>query len=134
MNSSVEVVRLVPGDDLRSALTRLVRERGVDAGFILSAVGSLDPAVLRYAGRPEATTLRGDFEILTLSGTLGAGGVHLHMSISDSKGQVFGGHVAAGCIVRTTAEIVIGRAEGWVFDRAPDPATGYLELAPRRKT
>ena len=133
MNSSVEVVRLLPGDDLRSALARLVRERGVDAGFILSAVGSLDPAALRYAGRPEATTLRGDFEILTLSGTLGIGGVHLHMSISDAQGRVFGGHVAEGCIVRTTAEIVIGRAEGWTFDREEDPATGFRELAPRRK-
>jgi uncharacterized protein len=134
MNSLVEVVRLHPGEDLRSALTQLVRERGLEAGFILSAIGSLDPAVLRYAGRPEPTTLAGDFEILTLAGTLGTGGVHLHMSISDSEGRVVGGHVAEGCIVRTTAEIVIGRAEGWTFERNPDSVTGFRELDPRRKS
>ena len=132
--NTFEVIRLHPGDDLRGALAKLARERNLEAGFVLSAIGSLDPAVLRYAGRPEATTLTGDFEILTLAGTLGTGGVHLHMSISDSGGRVLGGHVAQGCIVRTTAEIVIGRAEDWVFERAPDPATGYLELAPRRKS
>ncbi|APV49193.1 DNA-binding protein [Betaproteobacteria bacterium GR16-43] len=133
MTLPVEVVRLRPGEDLRSSLAKLVRERGLEAGFILSAIGSLDPAVLRYAGRPEGTVLHGDFEILTLAGTLGAGGVHLHMSISDSEGRVLGGHVAEGCIVRTTAEVVIGRAEGWTFERSPDPVTGFRELDPRRK-
>lgn len=133
MNSSIEVVRLLPGEDLRAALAALARDRALEAGFILSAVGSLDPVALRYAGNPEATVLRGDYEILTLAGTLGSGGVHLHMSVSDAKGQVSGGHVAAGCIVRTTAEIVIGIAEGWTFDREHDPRTGFRELAPRRK-
>lgn len=133
MSASIEVARLHPGEDLRRAIENVAAERGIEAGFVLSAIGSLDPAALRYAGNPEATVLRGDYEILTLAGTLGTGGVHLHMSVSDAKGQVLGGHVAAGCIVRTTAEIVIGRAEGWTFDREPDPRTGYRELHPRRK-
>jgi len=131
MSASVEVVRLAPGMDLRVELTRLARD--LEAAFILSGIGSLDPAALRFAGKPEATILRGDYEILTLAGTLGMGGVHLHMSVSDAQGRVLGGHVAAGSIVRTTAEIVIGRAEGWIFERADDPQTGYRELAPRQR-
>ncbi|WP_212756841.1 PPC domain-containing DNA-binding protein [Usitatibacter rugosus] len=133
MSAPVEVVRLSPGADLRAELVRVAAERHLEAAFVLTGIGSLDPAVLRFAGNPEATVLRGDYEILTLAGTLGTGGVHLHMSVSDSKGQVLGGHVAAGCIVRTTAEIVIGRADGWTFDRPHDPATGFRELDPRRK-
>ena len=39
-----------------------------------------------------------------------------------------GGHVAAGCLVNTTAEVVIGSADGLRFHRALDPETGYPEL------
>jgi predicted DNA-binding protein with PD1-like motif len=42
---------------------------------------------------------------------------------------VFGGHVVEGCIVRTTAEIVLGVvAEGLTFRRAHDERSGYAEL------
>ena len=52
----------------------------------------------------------GKFEIVSLTGTLSAGGSHhLHVAIADSTGAVFGGHLLAGCVVRTTAEIVLVR-------------------------
>ncbi|HEY9022710.1 MAG TPA: PPC domain-containing DNA-binding protein, partial [Burkholderiaceae bacterium] len=70
----------------------------------------------------------GDLEILTLSGTLGAGGAHLHMSLSDADGRVLGGHVAPGCIVRTTAEVLLALLDDVRFTREPDAATGYAEL------
>jgi predicted DNA-binding protein with PD1-like motif len=125
-------LRLTPGSDLRSELTRIAKEQHLDAAFVLSAVGSLDLVVLRYAGCESATVLTGDFEILSLAGTLGPDGVHLHMSVSDSTGSVVGGHVAQGCRVRTTAEVVLGVVNGWVFKRQFDPATGFRELAPRK--
>jgi len=79
--------------------------------------------------------LQGDLEILTLSGTLSPDGSHLHISVSDGAGTVRGGHVASGCTVRTTAEILIAWLPEWRFAREQDPATGYAELMPRpRKT
>jgi predicted DNA-binding protein with PD1-like motif len=39
-----------------------------------------------------------------------------------------GGHVARGCIVRTTAEILLAVLDDVAFARAPDAATGYAEL------
>lgn len=87
---------------------------------------------MRYAGRDEATVLRGDLEILTLAGSLSADGPHLHMSISDADGRVFGGHVTAGCIVRTTAEVLIAKLPDERYTREHDPATGFAELVIRR--
>ena len=76
----------------------------------------------------------GDLEILTLSGTLGAGGPHLHTSLSDADGRVFGGHVASGCIVRTTAEILLAVLADATFAREPDATTGFAELVIRPRT
>lgn len=53
---------------------------------------------------------------------------HLHIAVADSSGAVIGGHLCAGSLVRTTAELVIGLLPEWRFSRKLDPATGYAEL------
>ncbi|MDQ0038322.1 putative DNA-binding protein with PD1-like motif [Variovorax boronicumulans] len=127
-------LRLNPGDDLRAALDAALKQRGAEAAFVVSGIGSLRGARIRYAGVESAAVLDGDLEILTLSGTLSPDGAHLHISVSDAVGQVRGGHVAPGCIVRTTAEILIAWLPEWRFAREHDPATGYPELVPRPRS
>ncbi|TFZ01912.1 PPC domain-containing DNA-binding protein [Ramlibacter humi] len=133
----IEVLRLAPGQDLRQALQQAFagwhQGEGLEAACIVSAVGSLSRAVLRYAGEPQGTQWAEPLELLTLSGTLSPDGVHLHASVSDARGQVRGGHLMPGCIVRTTAEVVVGLLPDWSFGRQPDAATGYLELVARRR-
>lgn len=126
-------IRLHPNRDLRSALQALLAEHGVDAAFVLQGIGSLDGAWIRFAGRDEATELRGDLEILTLAGSLAPDGVHLHMSVADSEGRVFGGHVAPGCIVRTTAEILVALLPDVSFSREHDAQSGWQELVVRQR-
>ena len=121
--------RLQPGDDLRQALETWMGEQQEQAGCVISAVGSLSVAQLRFAGAVEATTIHGELEILSLSGTLSADGSHLHIAIADSRGAVIGGHLCPGSLVRTTAELVVGLLPEWRFRRERDPATGYAELA-----
>src|SRR5262245_31727485 len=104
----IEVLRLRPGADLRSSLEEFVAAEGLAAGFILSAVGSLSRASLRYAGKDDAALIVRSLELVSLCGTLSPQGCHLHASVSDDAGSVLGGHVLKGCIVRTTAEIVVG--------------------------
>lgn len=132
----VHVVRLLPGDDLRPALeavfAELARTHGVSAGCVVSAVGSLTQAVLRYAAEVEPTTTVAPLELVTLSGTLSPDGAHLHASVADAQGRVFGGHIVPGCMVRTTAEVVLALLPGWDFARVVDGATGHRELLPRR--
>lgn len=129
---NVHVLRLSPGDDLRGALEAafadLSREHGIAAACIVSAVGSLSRAMLRYADKPGGSDVAGPLELLMLSGTLSADGAHLHGSVADAQGAVKGGHILPGCIVRTTAEVVIALLPGWEFRRELDAATGFKEL------
>lgn len=127
-------MRLLPGQDLRRALEAAVAGRGVQAAFVLSGIGSLSPAVLRLAGASTVLTIAGDTELLTLSGTVAAGATHLHASVSDAQGEVRGGHVAYGCTVRTTAEVLLALLPDWQFSREADAATGYDELVVRPAT
>lgn len=53
------------------------------------------------------------------------------MALSTSTGEVFGGHVAHGCIVRTTAEVRLVLLPEWDFAREPDALTDYDELVVR---
>jgi len=132
----VHILRLSPGDDLRGALESafagLANTHGIAAACIVSAVGSLSHAVLRYADKPGGSEISGPLELLMLSGTLSPDGAHLHGSVSDSQGQVRGGHVLPGCIVRTAAEVVIALLPGWEFRRELDEATGVRELHAQR--
>ncbi|MEO7392223.1 MAG: PPC domain-containing DNA-binding protein [Ramlibacter sp.] len=130
----VHVLRLAPGDDLRASLeavfAQLGRQHGIAAACIVSAVGSLSHAVLRYADKSGGSEVSGPLELLMLSGTLSTSGAHLHGSVADSNGTVKGGHILPGCIVRTTAEVVIALLPGWEFRRELDEATGFRELLP----
>ncbi|MCP2937620.1 DNA-binding protein, partial [Salmonella enterica subsp. enterica serovar Typhimurium] len=80
------IERLRPGDDLRRSLEQWAKRQDLGAAFVLSAVGSLSPAMLRLAGRDTPTVIDGDSELLTLSGTISAHGVHLHLSVADAHG------------------------------------------------
>lgn len=118
-------LRLAPGDDLRAALESAC---GGHAAFVVQGIGSLSKVRLRYAGRSDAAELNGDLEILTLAGTVAEQGVHLHISVSDADGRVYGGHLLAGSVVRTTAEVLLALLPGHRFTREHDQATGYPEL------
>jgi predicted DNA-binding protein with PD1-like motif len=124
-------IRLTPGQDLRKAIEAAVRSQGCHAAFVLSGIGSLSNAGLRFASDEQPQRLSGDMEILSLSGTVASNGSHLHMALSTATGEVFGGHVAPGCIVRTTAEVLLALLPEWEFAREPDAATGYDELVVR---
>jgi len=119
----MEPLRLNPGDDLRGAL-----EATGLTGFVIAGIGSLAHAQLRMAGEPVATRIAGPLEILTLSGSLTPDGAHLHASVSDASGRVLGGHVCAGCEVRTTAELLIAPLPTGSLSRAFDARTGHAEL------
>jgi len=119
-------LRLSPGDDLRGALEAHAAQAG--AAFVVSGIGSLGSACLRLAGAEREAVLEGPLEILSLAGSLSADGAHLHMAVSDAQGRVTGGHVGRGCVIRTTAELLLAPLAGWQLTREFDAATGYPEL------
>jgi predicted DNA-binding protein with PD1-like motif len=82
-------------------------------------------------GATDYIELERDFEILSVEGTLSADGCHVHIAVSDHSGAVLGGHLVRGCVVRTTAEIVLAEVESLDFAREHDAATGFSELVVR---
>jgi predicted DNA-binding protein with PD1-like motif len=124
-------LRLRPRADLRAELLALTARECVRAGWVLTCVGSLSRARLRLAGGTEHAAWQGAFEIVALTGTLSPDGGHLHLAVADDQGRTFGGHLAEGCTVRTTAEVVLATDDRLVFAHEHDPATGYDELVVR---
>ena len=162
----VSTFRLLPGMDLKQELRTFVRRHGVRAGSVLSCVGSLRKAALRLATGQDGSSMKvleveEFFEITSLTGTVayeegereegerGQFHVHLHMTLSDAEGRCVGGHVLAGNIIFTTAEVTLldasassssassatasppsacGPGAGVRFSRKQDPTTGFREL------
>jgi predicted DNA-binding protein with PD1-like motif/glutaredoxin len=102
-----QALKLGPGSDLRLSLEQLAIERNA-SGFVLGVVGNLSRAAFQCPGQAGPTVLEGDLEIITLQGTLSPQGVHLHLSLSDSACQVWGGHLEPGTLVLKGADLLVG--------------------------
>lgn len=125
--------RLQPGQDLKQELMAYARAHHLKAGFVATCVGSLTDVSLRLANQPESTRWQGHFEIVSLTGTLTDSACHMHLSVSDSTGGTFGGHLMDGNRIYTTAEIVLGELEDVQFSREVDATYGYPELKVERR-
>ncbi|SRR6266545_7358639 len=120
--------RLKPEHDLFDAIESFVREKNIEAGCVLSGVGSLTHVTLRFANQDFYSEQDGHFEIVSITGTVSIHGSHLHISISDGDGQTIGGHLVAGCKIYTTAEIVLAAFDDVVYQREFAADSGYEEL------
>lgn len=121
--------RLSPGQDLFDSIQAFAMKKHVQAGCILSGVGSLRHATLRLADREYNSEYEGPFEIVSITGTVSVNGSHLHLSISDGDGRTIGGHFESGCKIYTTAEIVIAVFHDVIYKRELAEDSGYEELA-----
>ncbi|MBQ2232555.1 MAG: DNA-binding protein [Erysipelotrichaceae bacterium] len=101
-------VRLKKGADLKASIEEICLKNEVSCAVILSGVGCLYKAQIRLAGATEVLEFKEDLEIVSLTGTIAAGKSHIHISLADEKGKVYGGHLKNGCLVNTTCELVLG--------------------------
>ncbi|CAH1261880.1 Hypp2476 [Branchiostoma lanceolatum] len=133
-------LRLGPGVEIQSALQKFVREKGLQAPFVVTCVGSVSAAKLRLAkaiadkpgaGGHEIIDLDQRYEIVSLVGTLNDG-THLHVSLADKNGAVIGGHVM-NLTVFTTAEIVIGESCRETYSRVMEDSTGHPQLVVNKR-
>ncbi len=132
-NMDVYALRLRPGQDLKKELDAFAREHHLQAGFIMTCVGSVRQVAIRPADQQVPLTRHQKFEIVSLVGTLSPDGSHLHISLSDSTGTTIGGHLLEGNEIYTTAEIVIGEARNLQFHRKIDAETTYKELTVEKR-
>ena len=120
--------RLKRGDDLYESIQAYADAHHIAAGAVLSAVGCVYRWEVRDASGVEVQSGTEDAEIVSLMGTVSENGSHLHVSFARRDLSVFGGHLRPGCLVNTTAEIVLVELPEVRFARAPDGETGYDEL------
>lgn len=110
------------------SIQAFVKEKHIEAGCVLSGVGSLTHATLRLANREFLSEYDNYFEIVSITGTVSIRGSHLHISISDGDGKTIGGHFESGCKIYTTAEIVIAVFNDVIYKREFAEDSGYEEL------
>ncbi len=121
-------MRLKPGEDVLDTLQAFVAANDMKAAAIVTVVGSLTHAMIRYAAQPVGALREGLFEIVSMIGTVEATGNHVHISCSDETGAMFGGHMLSGCLTRTTCEIVLVELTDFAFSREHCPISTWDEL------
>ncbi len=131
--NSTHAIRLKPGEDLKSGIEKVVKENNIRAGWVATCVGSLTDYSIRFANQPDGVMGTGNFEIISLVGTISINGSHIHISISDGTGKTFGGHLMPGCKIYTTAEIVLQSTDKYEFTREKDGSTPWEELQIKEK-
>lgn len=123
------VLRLDPGDEICESLLNLAERENIALADLkgLGAVNDLtvsifDSRAQRYISNP----FRGPYEIVSLTGTLTRRDdkpyLHAHMSASDIRGNVVGGHLTQA-VISVTGEIILRVIDG-VVTRRFDPDAG----------
>lgn len=121
--------RLRPQEELFSSIEKLLQDNNVKAGVLLSLVGSVTEASLRFAADDKSTIVSGPLEIVSATGVVAKSGCHIHISVSDGTGKTTGGHLMPGSRVYTTVELVIlDLSSDCEFSREPCALSGFDEL------
>lgn len=124
--------RLHRGDDLRLKLEEYAQAHHIGAAALLTCVGCVSRARLRDASGVNIRSIDEHCEIVSATGTVGEERLHVHISLSREDLSTVGGHLAEGCIINTTAEVVLLEMEDLRFCAGFDPETGYDELEIRK--
>lgn len=128
MSINVIATRLTKGMDLKRSLAKIVKDHNIKAGSVASCVGCISTLNLRLAGAESTLSKSEPFEIVSVMGTITPEHQHVHISVSDKQGHVWGGHLMEGTLIDTTAELIIHSYPDLTFSRKMDESTGYTEL------
>ena len=128
------VFRLRKGQDLKKEIVNFVNEKNIEAGIIKCSVGCVYEARFRLADGETIMHKKGNYEIVSIMGTVSKNGCHIHISFASLDGSVIGGHLTEGTLINTTAEICIESFDNLKFIREYDDSTGYKELIINKNT
>ena len=129
--------RLAKGEDLLVALTNCAREQGITLGEV-QAIGAVSQARVGYYNQAERKyyflDLARPLEIIALTGNIslkdGEPMVHAHVTLSDSDGQAFGGHLAEGTLVFACEFTIQEYRSATALVRQMDDPTGLFLWPP----
>ena len=123
------IVRLDKGEEILAQIQEIAQQEHIRLASVTALGATNDFTVGVYKVDEKkyyANEFQGNFEIVSLTGTINTMGgefyTHIHMSAGNDRGEVFGGHLNRA-VVSATCEMVIQVMDGEV-DRAYDPETG----------
>lgn len=123
------VARMDRGEEILTKLKEICDKENIKLANInaLGAVGEFTVGLFNTRKKKYlSTTYKGDFEIVSLTGTVNTMNdeyyAHIHMSAADGENKVFGGHLNSATI-SATCEMIITIIEGRV-DRYHDDEIG----------
>lgn len=126
---NVIVARIDKGEEILAEIKNIALKENIKLANInaLGAVGDVVVGVFKTVEKKYySNSFKGDFEIVSLTGSINTMNnefySHLHMSIGNEDGQVFGGHLSKA-IVSATCEMFIYVIDGEV-DRYFDEEIG----------
>ena len=127
--SNTIVARIDKGEEILEKIKEIALNENIKLAKInaLGAVGEFTVGVFKTKEKKYySNSFKGDFEIVSLTGTINTMNnkfySHLHMSAGNDKGEVFGGHLNKA-IVSATCEMVINIIDG-IVDRYFDEEIG----------
>jgi predicted DNA-binding protein with PD1-like motif len=129
--------RLAKGDDLLQALEKICQEHHITLGEV-RALGAVSRARVGFYNQEERKyyflDLEQPLEILALVGNIslkdGKPMVHAHVTLADTAGRAWGGHLAVGTPVFACEFAVYEHTADRALRRQNDPATGLMLWAP----
>jgi predicted DNA-binding protein with PD1-like motif len=138
----VIVGRIMPGIDLVTGIEEICRKHGVRQAMIAGTIGSVVNPHFDWASTAEARPGTGHTSSRKIEGAgsliSGQGlvcrnegsselDVHLHCTVTDPSGAVYGGHFPKGTVqVLSTTDVTMIEITGVKLIRRPHPVTGKL--------
>lgn len=114
------VARIDRGEEILDAIKEIALKEEIKLANLsaLGAVGEFTVGVFKTREKKYySNDFSGDFEIVSLTGTINTMNnefyCHLHMSAGDADGRVFGGHLNRA-VVSATCELIIAIIDGKV--------------------
>lgn len=123
------IARIDKGEEILEQIKEIALKENIKLANInaLGATNEFTVGVFKTSEKKYyANSFTGDFEIVSLTGTIntmnGEFYTHIHMSAGNEKGEVFGGHLNRA-VVSATCEMVINIIDG-IVDRVANEDIG----------
>ena len=136
------VGRILPGGDLVTGIEEICRKHGVLQAIITGTIGSVVNPRFDWAstveerpgtGHTSSRSIEGAGSLISGQGLVCRSedgselDVHLHCTITDPSGAVYGGHFPKGTVpVLSTIDVSLIEITGVKLIRRPHPITGKL--------
>ena len=134
--------RIMPGSDLVTGIEMICRKHGVRQAIISGTIGSIFNPHFEWAstvenrpvtGHTSSRGIEGAGSLISGQGLVcrNEGGdeldIHLHCTITDPSGAVYGGHFPKGTIpVLSTTDVTLIEVTGVKLVRRPHPVSGKM--------